>query len=231
MSADLAMPPEDPDVAAMVAAALFVVPNQITAALNHIHRIRGLIDPDRAAAAIGISRQAYDELSGSESRVNRRIVSMAAERLDLGNTSLPRGRLHLPIPKSRSDVLDAGCTLGLIASLAMRGSVMTRIEYDQLVEEFGETLVKYAIGLRRVGKSIAADFSLPLTKNAAQSYGCDVLVQWAKQATPALAGLIQTAMPLGVGEGRVHIKQDTMALDELMISVIEYHWRDQEPQI
>lgn len=230
MSAELALPPEDPDLAIMLETATVTVPLQITNALNHIHRVRGLIDPDRAAQALSIPRKDYDELSGSKSRVNRRIVSMAAERLELGDASLPLGRLHLPIPRSRAHVLDAGRTLGLIASLAMRGNVITRVEYEHLVQEFGEPLVKYALRLRRLGQGIAAELGWPLSASAAQDYGCDVLVAWANQATPALARLILTAMPLGLGEGRVHIAQDAIALDELLIGVIEHHWRELEPQ-
>lgn len=206
------------------------VPEPIVAALRYIHRVRGLIDPNRAAHALGVPREVYDNLAGPGSRVDRRIVSMAAEKLELADASLPLGRFRLPIPRSQEHVLDAARTIGITASLALRGNVMTRLEYDALVEAFDEPTVKRALKLRRLAAAIGADLGWPLTAEAAITYGSDVLVAWARLATPALARLILTALPLGIGEGKVHIGYDTIALDELLVTVIEHHWRETEPQ-
>lgn len=204
------------------------IPAAIAQALAHIHRVRGLIHPDRAAAALGIPRAAYDALAKPGSRVDRRTVSMAAERLELGDPSLPIGRLRFPIPKSMTDILHAAEILGLVASFAMRGGVITRIEYGRLLETFREEDIRFALALRRPGRRLAVDIGWTPAPEDVRSHGCDMLVNWTQEASPALSRLVETALPPDLGNGRTYIPPNDPEIDGLFLAVLDRTWANAE---
>lgn len=204
------------------------LPAPIAQALAHIHRVRGLIHPDRAAASLGIPRAAYDALAKPGSRVDRRTVSMAAERLELGDPSLPIGRLRFPIPHNLTEILHAAEILGLIASFAMRGGVITRIEYGRLLESFREEDIRFALALRRQGRQLAGDIGWTPERDATSNHGCDMLVTWTREASPALSRLIETALPPELGGGRTYIPQDDPEIDGLFLTVLDRTWANAE---
>lgn len=204
------------------------IPAQIAQALAHIHRVRGLIHPDRAASALGIPRAAYDALAKPGSRVDRRTVSMAADRLELGDPSLPLGRLRFPIPYNLNEILHAAEILGLIASFAMRGGVITRVEYGRMLERFREDDIRLALTLRRQGRRLAADIGWTPEREATCEHGCDMLVTWTREASPALSRIIETALPPALGNGRTYIPQDDSEIDSLFLAVLDRTWANAE---
>lgn len=206
------------------------LPAPVAQALAHIHRVRGLIHPDRAAMALGIPRSAYDALARTGSRVDRRVVSMAAERLELGDPSLPIGRLRFPIPHGMAEILHAAEIFGLIASFAMRGGVITRVEYERLMETYRDEDIRFALALRRAGRRLAADLGWTPEQQTCRAYGCDMLVGWAREASPALSRLVETALPPELGSGRVHLPQEDPEIDGLFLTVLDRYWGEAEAQ-
>lgn len=153
---------------------------------------------------------------------------MAAERLELGDPSLPIGRLRFPIPHDLTEILHAAEILGLVASFAMRGGVITRIEYGQLLEGFREEDIRFALALRRPGRRLAADIGWTPETGMARQHGCDMLVTWTREASPALSRLIETALPPDLGGGRTYVPQDDPEIDGLFLSVLDRTWANAE---
>lgn len=198
-------------------------------ALGYAERVRSLIDPDRGAAGLGVTRALYDALVAPGSRVRRRAVSMVAERLHLGLAPNQLRRLRLPLPPSRDHVLQAGLMIGLTVGIAAHGGVMKRDETQQLVERFGADRVKTAIGRRSLGSVVESQLDWPLDVEAVTDFGCRLLVAWAEDASPALAGLIETALPPHVAAEPLSVPAGFAAIDRLMMSVIDEIWRASPP--
>ncbi len=201
------------------------VPEVVTRAIGQARFIRGMMDAQRAARALDLPVQVYDMLARDGSRVQRRIVSMAAEQLGLGVSAGMHSRLQIPFPKSGIEVLAAARVLGLIAALYAHGGMMVRTEMLQLSNTFGDENVKFASRHRRIAQTLPMPtFKWPPTVIDTERYGANLLVSWAHEAAPALANLLKIAMPPAYGNQSVALCDDMISLDRIILDVLKQFW-------
>jgi hypothetical protein len=201
------------------------LPAEIVQALGQARFIRGMMDHQRAAQTLDLPLQLYDALASDKSRVQRRIVSMAAEKLGLGVSSNMPNRLKIPFPKAGGQVMVAARTLGLIAGLYTHGGMMVRTEMAQLAQTFGEEHMRFASKNRRIAESLPPpQFRWPPSVEDAEHYGANLLVGWAQDAAPALANLLKIAMPPEFGNHPAALPRNTAPLDHLIVQVLEHYW-------
>jgi len=202
------------------------VPDAVIQAMGQAKLIRDMMDPHRAAKALDVPVELYDALAMDGSRVQRRVVSMAAERLGLGvSTGIPN-RLKIPFPKAGLQVMFAARTLGLIAGLYAHGGMMVRSEMMTLSHTFGDENMKFASRNRRIAQALPAPtFAWPPSLADAERYGANLLVSWAQDAAPALANLLKIAMPPAYGNHPMTLAAaDRVSLDRLIVDVLEHFW-------
>lgn len=201
------------------------VPEVVTRAIGQARFIRGMMDVQRAAKALDLPVRVYEQLAGDHSRVQRRVVSMAAEQLGLGVSAGMHNRLQIPFPKSGIEVLAAARALGLIAALYAHGGMMVRAEMMQLSNVFGDENVKFASRHRRIAQTLPVPtFKWPPSVIETERYGANLLVSWAHDAAPALANLLKIAMPPAYGNQPMPLSDDMISLDRIILDVLKQFW-------
>jgi hypothetical protein len=203
------------------------MPTEIELALGQARFIYGMMDHNRAAKALDLPVDLYNALTSDKSRVQRRVVSMAAERLGLGVSAGMPNRLKIPFPKAGAQVMLAARVLGLIAGLYTHGGMMVRTEMMQLSETFGEEHMRFASKNRRIAESLPPpQFQWPPHLDDAGQYGANLLVSWAQDAAPALANLLKIAMPPRFGNHPIPLPANIAALDNLILQVLSHYWAE-----
>jgi hypothetical protein len=203
------------------------IPPEIELALGQARFIHGMMDHHRAAKALDLPVDLYNALTSDKSRVQRRVVSMAAERLGLGVSAGMPNRLKIPFPKAGAQVMLAARVLGLIAGLYTHGGMMVRTEMMQLAETFGEEHMRFASKNRRIAESLPPpQFQWPPHLDDAGQYGANLLVSWAQDAAPALANLLKIAMPPRFGNHPIPLPANIAALDNLILQVLSHYWAE-----